>query len=394
MAPFDWSLDPAPELLDLPEITPPTSRRELRERGAAEAQALAPHELVLPPAATHTPALHPLPIIEQAPWPVREPLVQAMAEAPVEAPSETPVDSFTHFEAFSNLEPVEPPLEYTRAPVRPRDRASRRASRALAQVKALRSRPSITVRSQAGPPASKPGKPRSRRRLLSKFFTFGAMVGVGALIVTTSLPANAFFSPNFLAAASSQQAGVAQHLQVQDTALVATATRDNYTVASLADQLRLRYSSSEFRFTNDPNGTIQWPFAISVPIASGFGDRQVENCSFCSTFHEGVDFTPGAGAPIQSIADGVVSLVDLDPHAGLGNHVVIDHVINGQKIQSVYGHMLTDSVRVVVGQTVKVGDEVGQVGSTGASTGAHLHLEIHVNGTPVDPFAWLKANAN
>lgn len=56
--------------------------------------------------------------------------------------------------------------------------------------------------------------------------------------------------------------------------------------------------------------------------------------------------------------------------------------------------MLYGSIRVAVGQTVTVGTEVGQVGSTGMSTGAYLHFEIHLNGTPVDPFAWLKANAN
>ncbi|MCU1514980.1 MAG: family peptidase, partial [Microbacteriaceae bacterium] len=115
-------------------------------------------------------------------------------------------------------------------------------------------------------------------------------------------------------------------------------------------------------------------------------------CSGCSSYHEGVDFTPGAGSPIGAISAGVVSLVDTT--GALGWHVVVDHVINGQNIQSVYGHMLAGSIRVTVGQQVKVTDELGQVGSTGESTGAHLHLEVHVNGTPVDPFAWLKANAN
>ena len=82
------------------------------------------------------------------------------------------------------------------------------------------------------------------------------------------------------------------------------------------------------------------------------------------------------------------------PVPGLGNHVVVDHVINGQKVQSVYGHMLDNSFQVTVGETVKVTQTLGLVGSTGESTGAHPHLEIHINGVPVDPFAWLKANAN
>jgi murein DD-endopeptidase MepM/ murein hydrolase activator NlpD len=119
----------------------------------------------------------------------------------------------------------------------------------------------------------------------------------------------------------------------------------------------------------------------------------VAGCGFCSTNHQGLDFTPGSGYPINSIADGVVSLVEVSG-GGLGNQVVVDHVVNGQKVQSVYGHMQYGSIKVAVGQSVTVGQVLGNVGSTGASTGAHLHLEIHLDGTPIDPFAWLQANAN
>jgi len=87
----------------------------------------------------------------------------------------------------------------------------------------------------------------------------------------------------------------------------------------------------------------------------------------------------------------VVSAV-VATHGGLGNNVVVDHIINGQKVQSVYGHMLDNSFKVTVGEQVKVTQTLGLVGSTGESTGPHLHLEIHINGVPVDPFAWLKAN--
>jgi murein DD-endopeptidase MepM/ murein hydrolase activator NlpD len=176
---------------------------------------------------------------------------------------------------------------------------------------------------------------------------------------------------------------------------VGAPARDAYTVVSLRQTIATSYATAArgTAYTNDPLGTIQWPFPVAVPITSGFGPRHVAGCGFCSSFHEGVDFNPGSGVPIQAIADGVVSKVEFDS-GGLGNNVTIDHLIKGQKVQSVYGHMLSGSVRVVVGQVVKVTDMVGQVGSTGASTGAHLHLEIHLNGTPVDPFAWLKANAN
>ena len=145
-------------------------------------------------------------------------------------------------------------------------------------------------------------------------------------------------------------------------------------------------------FTNNPDGTVQWPFPTGAPITSGFGGRQVAGCGFCSTYHEGLDFTPGAGVPIQSVADGVVSAVQVG--GAYGNHVEIEHLVNGQMVTSTYSHMQYGSIEVAEGQAVTVGQIIGAVGSTGASTGPHLHLEIHLDGTPVDPFAWLQANAN
>ena len=223
------------------------------------------------------------------------------------------------------------------------------------------------------------------------------MVGAGLMMVSTSIPANAFYSAaeptgSSMAAEAGPAAAKVQAITAAEPTATQSLTRDGYTAVSLKEQIFLEYGSRNFSYTNDPNGTIQWPFPIGVPISSGFGDR-VAPCSGCSSFHEGVDFTPGGGTPIQAIADGVVSLVATDAW-GLGVHVIIDHHINGQLIQSVYGHMQTGSVRVKVGEVVKVKDIVGLVGSTGASTGNHLHLEIHVNGVPVDPFKWLKANAN
>jgi murein DD-endopeptidase MepM/ murein hydrolase activator NlpD len=98
---------------------------------------------------------------------------------------------------------------------------------------------------------------------------------------------------------------------------------------------------------------------------------------------------PGEGTPIQVVADGVVSVAQASDNGGLGVYVEIEHVIDGQKITSVYAHMLEGSLQLSKGQTVTVGQIVGQVGNTGTSTGAHLHFEIHADGTPVDPFAWL-----
>ena len=107
----------------------------------------------------------------------------------------------------------------------------------------------------------------------------------------------------------------------------------------------------------------------------------------------GVDFVPGGGTPIYAIADGTVKHAGEDQSSGYGNHVIITHTINGQSIESITAHMVSGSSPIVTGQRVKVGDFLGLVGDTGISYGAHLHFEIHVEGVPVDPFAWLQANA-
>lgn len=132
---------------------------------------------------------------------------------------------------------------------------------------------------------------------------------------------------------------------------------------------------------------VQWPFAQEVPISSGFGPR-VQPCATCSSYHYGVDFAPDEGTPIQAIADGVVS--NAGNSGGLGVMVAIDHEVDGERITSVYAHMITGSPTVQIGDPVTVGQVIGKVGNTGVSTGAHLHLELHRDGDPIDPLAWLK----
>jgi len=140
-------------------------------------------------------------------------------------------------------------------------------------------------------------------------------------------------------------------------------------------------------FTNDPNSPVQWPFDFGVPITDGFGYRN-SPCGACSSNHQGLDMAPGAGTPIQAIAAGVVIEVGDSP-GGYGVYAIIRHQIDGQTVDSLYAHMQEGSVAVSVGQQVNVRQQVGQVGNTGASTGAHLHLGITVEGTSVDPYAWL-----
>jgi murein DD-endopeptidase MepM/ murein hydrolase activator NlpD len=157
--------------------------------------------------------------------------------------------------------------------------------------------------------------------------------------------------------------------------------------AKVADSVIAR---DGYAVTSPPS--LQWPVDSTSPISSGFGPR-VSPCSGCSSYHEGADFDPGYGAPVHAIAAGVVVETNDPGWAALGIHVAIQHVIGGQVVTSAYGHMQVGSMRLKVGDVVYPGEVVGLVGSTGASTGAHLHFEIRVGGTtPVDPIAWMHAH--
>lgn len=94
--------------------------------------------------------------------------------------------------------------------------------------------------------------------------------------------------------------------------------------------------------------------------------------------HHGVDLAAPAGAPIRAVRAGVV--VFADPYGGYGNLVVIRHE---QGMTSHYGHC--QKLRVRPGQRVGAGQVIATVGSTGISTGPHLHFEIRVDGKPLDP---------
>lgn len=110
-------------------------------------------------------------------------------------------------------------------------------------------------------------------------------------------------------------------------------------------------------------------------------------------FHHGTDLPAGDGTPIMAVADGVVRLSgDI---GGWGNLIVIEHTVGGEAVASVYAHMWDSGIYVSPGQSVQAGDVIGAVGSSGRSTGPHLHLEIRPGGwghETIDAAAWLAAH--
>ncbi|MFV0305744.1 MAG: M23 family metallopeptidase [Moheibacter sp.] len=115
-------------------------------------------------------------------------------------------------------------------------------------------------------------------------------------------------------------------------------------------------------------------------LASGFGMR-LHPVLKIGKMHEGLDFSAKTGTPIYATGDGKVKLSGRE--GGYGNVVKIDH---NYGYETLYAHMSKTSVKT--GQSVKRGDVIGYVGSTGLSTGAHLHYEIHKDGAPVDPVSY------
>lgn len=161
---------------------------------------------------------------------------------------------------------------------------------------------------------------------------------------------------------------------------------EGFSTASLIDlatEQGIAYSNT--LYTNDPDAAIQWPFIVGVGMSYGYGMRD-------GTLHEGLDLLPGAGAPVQAIAGGKVRIAT-ESGGNYGVTVYIDHLVDGELITSHYSHMQYGSLQVEAGETVEVGDIIGKVGNTGRSYGAHMHFELIVDGSTIDPLPWLNENA-
>lgn len=280
--------------------------------------------------------------------------------------------------------------------------STRRSARAAVSAPPPRpTKATAPTRPVAAPSAQVPHVPLGRR-IAKKAFPPAVMLAVASLLVGTSVPANALFDPDAppasIALSSIGEAKAPETVALEGQVLEAeavgdlattAAARDTWTVTSYAEMLRLRYGSLSYSYNASSTGPIRWPFPFAAKVTSGFGDR-VAPCRGCSSYHRGVDFDAGYGAPVGVIADGVVTAVGRS--SSFGYRVEVEHIINGQKVMSLYAHLIDNSSILQVGDTVEAGEILGALGNTGLSTGPHLHLEIHVDSVPIDPFAWLVAN--
>jgi len=181
---------------------------------------------------------------------------------------------------------------------------------------------------------------------------------------------------------------VADMLQQQQDAIIAAAMQSVWTQVQLWSQSnnvgQIATSpghSTRYRFIwPEPQAQISQPFGPSTfwfePAYGGYPH-----------FHTGIDLVEPFGSPVYAADDGVVALVG-SSSSGYGNYVVIAH---SGGLDTLYGHLSTALVKV--GQTVTQGQPVGMEGSTGNSTGAHLHFELRINQKPVDPAPYLPPGA-
>jgi len=123
-----------------------------------------------------------------------------------------------------------------------------------------------------------------------------------------------------------------------------------------------------------------WP--VMGPITGPFGSR-IDPFNGEGAFHAGVDISCRYGQPIMAPADGVVTYAGF--FSGYGRMLIVDH---GNGITTRYGHL--SGFAVTDGQTLSKGEVIGYVGMSGRSTGAHLHYEVRIHDTPVNPYKYLR----
>ena len=135
----------------------------------------------------------------------------------------------------------------------------------------------------------------------------------------------------------------------------------------------------------------------AVPVFEGSGElgNPAPDAVMGSTYgprngeiHKGQDFPAKIGTPILAAEDGKVTRVEHLGDKSYGSFVVIDH---GGGITTLYAHMYEHQVKVKEGQKVKRGQQIGEIGNNGRSTGPHLHFEVRVKNHPVDPRPYLKS---
>lgn len=215
---------------------------------------------------------------------------------------------------------------------------------------------------------------RPRRTVRSKLAGVAAAASVCGLVLAAALPLTENAGFDEPAAAASEQR------------LFSTADAPLGSIPdSLSDISAVETDDSlPTAFVFRAEALVNYPFTQTVLLTDPFGYRTAP----VEQFHDAQDFAAAAGTPIQAIADGEVLEAGFATD-GCGFGLKLEHEIDDSTVTSRYCHMQMGSHTLEVGDSVKMGDDVGRVGNTGMSFGPHLHLALVVDDEPTDPMPFL-----
>lgn len=264
-------------------------------------------------------------------------------------------------------------------------------------------------------PASAPRRHRLRGGIVRPMRTVAVLSAVGALVTAIALPAFASGAPAPDGSATTTQQLAAGHAQSIVVASEATAAPDARSAFAATTPQEIEQKKAEeaalaaakaaaeaaaarpatasvasgIASIAQP-GQVIYPMAGgSYTLTDGFGAPR------SGRSHMGQDFAAPIGTPIYAAADGCVT-ISQSGYGGYGETIEIAHpaLSGASAISTLYGHMNYGSRAVQVGQCVTAGQYLGAVGNTGWVSGSCLHFEVLVNGTEIDPLAWLQVNVH
>lgn len=262
------------------------------------------------------------------------------------------------------------------------------------------SQPSVAEVALADRPRDPQREARRHRSAFRQLTDFAAASGIGqkagmalaatGLVLTVTVPATSpvladSTSPAVATSAAAAVAAAPQTVVSAEAGATIDFSRTAVTTQGDPDGKLKQLLSAQAASAVTPAasaGSLAGPLA-SLTTVSPYGYRVSPITGGTGDFHRGTDFAAQCGTEVLASAAGTVTFAGWHEYGG-GNRVVVDH---GNGLETTYNHLST--FKASVGQKVNRGDTVAFSGTTGASTGCHLHFEVQVNGEVVDPTGWL-----
>ena len=238
-------------------------------------------------------------------------------------------------------------------------------------------------RAAASRPAAKTG---TFGQTINSGFMHGAGQKVGMALAATGLVLAVTVPGTTVTLASDNTPVESTSAPIVSASAASPVTFDSPAVASALNPDGVLKETLKVEASNvtpqEAKGTLGAPLKSLVP-SSPFGQRVSPITGELGEMHRGQDFAIACGTSVFAAAGGTVTFAGWHPYGG-GNRVVIDH---GNGLSTTYNHLTSSSVKV--GQKVERGEQIALSGTTGASTGCHLHFEVMVDDDVVDPMGWL-----